>query len=117
MDAKPQQPKARDGVVPTLDVAIGVVNLAKDISGIAPAQAAFGCVSTLLTMIRVTFPSSAARYLRFTHSQDSVVNERDYIDLGLSCADVCQALDRGLKGKRSDELGKSVLEAIQRLTA
>jgi hypothetical protein len=45
-----------------------------------------------------------------------MVNEVDYIDLGLSCADVCQILDRGLKWRRSDELGQSVSEAIERLT-
>ena len=32
--------------------------------------------------------------------QDSMVNEEDYVDLGLSCADVCKALDRGLEGKQ-----------------
>ena len=46
-----------------------------------------------------------------------MANELDYVDLGLSCADVCQALDRGLKGRQSDELGPSVLEAIERLTS
>ena len=46
-----------------------------------------------------------------------MANEPDYVDLGLSCADLCQALDRGLKGRRSDELSLSVLEAIERLTA
>lgn len=43
-----------------------------------------------------------------------MVNELDYIGLGLSCADICQTLDRGLKGRRSDELNRSVLEAIER---
>jgi hypothetical protein len=43
-------------------------------------------------------------------------NEKDYVDLGLSCADVCKALDRGLNGRRPDELNRSVLEAIEQLT-
>lgn len=43
-------------------------------------------------------------------------NEQDYIELGLSCADVCQVLDRGLKGRESDELNQSVLVAIGKLT-
>ena len=45
------------------------------------------------------------------------MNEQDCVELGLSCADVCKALDRGLKGRQLDELSPSVLEAIQQLTA
>ena len=48
--------------------------------------------------------------------QDSMINEDDYVDLGLTCNIVCTALDRGLKGKRLNELGGSVLEAIGQLT-
>ena len=54
---------------------------------------------------------------QLTFIQESMVNEQDCVDLGLSCADVCRALDRGLKGKRSDELSQSMLEAIQQITA
>ena len=43
-------------------------------------------------------------------------NQQDYVDLGSTCAHVCKVLDRGLNGKRSDELSQSVLEAIQGLT-
>jgi hypothetical protein len=39
-------------------VAIDALNLAKDIVDIAPAKAAFGSVSALLTMIRVRFFTS-----------------------------------------------------------
>ena len=52
----------------------------------------------------------------FTLPQESMVNAQDCVDLGLSCADVCKALDRGLKGKQLDQLSLSVLEAIQQLT-
>jgi len=45
-----------------------------------------------------------------------MVNKRDYVDLGLACADVCGALDRGVSGKRLDELSRSVCEAIGQLT-
>ena len=45
-----------------------------------------------------------------------MANDRDYVDLGLSCAEVCQALDRGLNGRRLDELNKPVLGAIGQLT-
>ena len=45
-----------------------------------------------------------------------MINETDYVDLGLACADVCKVLDRGMRGRRMDELGQSVLEAIEQLT-
>ena len=50
-----ERPKGRDGVVSSLNVTIEALNLAKEISGIAPAKTAFGSVSALLTMIRVHF--------------------------------------------------------------
>ena len=53
MDANSQRPKGRDGVLSSLNMAIDAMNLAKDIVDIAPAKAAFGSVSALLTMIRV----------------------------------------------------------------
>jgi hypothetical protein len=53
MAETPQRPKGGGGALVTLDAAITVLNIAKDASGIAPAQAAFGSVSVLLTMIRV----------------------------------------------------------------
>ena len=52
----------------------------------------------------------------FTFIQDSLANRQDYVKLGSSCANVCKVLDRGLDGKRLDELSISVLEAIQQLT-
>ena len=45
-----------------------------------------------------------------------MINKTDYVDLGLACAKVCQALDRGMGGRRVDELSQSVLEAIAQLT-
>ena len=41
----------------------------------------------------------------------------DYIVLGLSCAEVCGALDRGLNGKRSDKLSEPVQKAVEKLVA
>ena len=52
MDSTSQQPKRRDRVLPTLDVFIQVLNIAKDTCGIPPAQIAFGSASVLLAMIR-----------------------------------------------------------------
>ena len=42
-------------------------------------------------------------------------NKDDYVGLGLSCAEVCEALGRGLKGTEPDEPSKMALEAIDRL--
>ena len=55
MDVNSQRQKGRDGALSSLNMAIDVINLAKDIVDIAPAKAAFGSVSALLTMIRVRF--------------------------------------------------------------
>jgi len=45
-----------------------------------------------------------------------MVNELDYVELGLFCARVCRALDRGMKGRQIDEVSDSVFEAIEQLT-
>jgi len=118
MDTKSQRPKGRDGALSSLNVVIEALNLAKEISGITPAKAAFGSVGVLLTMIRVRFRSSdsVTTSLWFTLVQDSMVNKQDYVELGLSCADICRALDRGTGGKSLDDLSHSVCEAINQLT-
>ena len=45
-----------------------------------------------------------------------MANEKDYVDIGSTCANVCKVLDRGLNGRQLDELSQAVLEAIQQLT-
>ena len=45
-----------------------------------------------------------------------MANKLDYVELGLACAGVCRALDRGTNGKRLDELNQSVYQAIEELT-
>ena len=45
-----------------------------------------------------------------------MVNKQEYVDLGLSCVDVCKALERGMGGKTLDELSESVRDAIDQLT-
>ena len=45
-----------------------------------------------------------------------MVDEVDYVELGLLCADICRALDRGTSGKKLDELSQSVCEAINLMT-
>ena len=45
-----------------------------------------------------------------------MINEVDYVELGLVCAHVCEALDRGTNTSRVDQLGQSVLRAIEQFT-
>jgi len=45
-----------------------------------------------------------------------MINEVDYVDLGIACADVCKALDRVMDRRRVDQLNQSVLRAITQLT-
>ena len=44
------------------------------------------------------------------------MNETDFVDLGLACADICTALGRGMDGKKLNDLSQSVSEAIGQLT-
>ena len=56
MDANSSKPqKRRENALSLLNVAIEALNLARDACGIPPAQAVFGSVSILLSMIRVRF--------------------------------------------------------------
>ena len=49
-------------------------------------------------------------------TQDSMTNEVDYVEIGLTCSDICNALGRGMNGKRPDDLSQSVYDAIAQLT-
>ena len=51
----------------------------------------------------------------FTQTQDSMSNKTDYVELGLACAEIYEALKRGTDGRELDDLSKSVREAITRL--
>ena len=53
---------------------------------------------------------------RLKCTQDTMINQMDYVELGLACAEVCAALDRGLSGKRRSDLNHTVREAIEQLT-
>ena len=44
-----------------------------------------------------------------------MIKREDYVALGLACADICTALDRGLSGKRASDLNYPALEAISQL--
>lgn len=45
-----------------------------------------------------------------------MIDEVDYVELGLACANVCTTLGRQLDGKQSDRLNDSMYEAINHLT-
>ena len=55
-------------------------------------------------------------YSGFTSNQDSMANRTDYVELGLACAEVCKALDRGMNGRQMNDLNQSLFEAIEQLT-
>ena len=116
MDTRFQGTNRRNNALSLLNAAIEAMNLIKELSSTTPAKAVFGSVTILMTMIRVRLSSSSMVYCRFTRNQDSMANKADYVDLGLACADVCKALDRGMNGRRLDELNRPVLEAIEQLT-
>ena len=112
MKVDSQRPKEREA---DLNAAIEAMDLAKT-SSITPVKAVFGSVTILLTTIRVCSCSFETIYSRFTPSQDSMIKEPDYIELGLSCADVCRALDQGTSGKKRDELSLPVYDSMNQLT-
>ena len=45
-----------------------------------------------------------------------MVNKVEYVELGLSCTDVCEALNRGMNRNQAEQFGQSVLGSIERLT-
>ena len=53
MNADTQPPKRQGDIISSLNVAIEVLNIAKEVSSITPAKAVFGTVSALLAMIKV----------------------------------------------------------------
>ena len=110
-----QPPKGRGRVISALNVAIDSLNIMKEATSTTPVNPIFGSVALLLTMIRVS-PFFVMRCSRLIRSQDTMANKEDYVDLGLSCADICKALERGMGGKKLDKLSKSVCDAINQLT-
>jgi hypothetical protein len=61
------------------------------------AKDVFDSASIILTTIRVRFLSVHVGRL-LTDAQDSTIKEADCVELGLTCAEVCQAL--GLAGDK-----------------
>jgi hypothetical protein len=117
MATKSPQPKGHDRAIPVLEAFIQILEVAKVACVFPPAQVAIGSTSALLMIIKVCPSYSATLSLQLTSVQDSMANKQDFVELGKSCGRVCQALERGLNGKQSEELSRSVIEAIEELTA
>ena len=45
-----------------------------------------------------------------------MVDKANCVQLGLACADVCQALGRGIDGKQADQPSQSSLRTIEQFT-
>jgi len=112
MKTDPRRPEGRKA---DLNAAIQALDLAKT-SSILPAKAVFNFVTTLLATIRVCPCASAKIYSKFMPSQDSMIENPDCVELGLSCAHVCRTLDQGTNGRKQDELSLSVYDAMNQLT-
>lgn len=42
-----------------------------------------------------------------------MADRTNYVELGLACADICRALDRGMNGGQANQFDRSVFEAIE----
>ena len=116
MAPKPQRPERQDNVISSLNVAIEALNITKEILSITPAKAVCGSVSVILATVRVcVFPIPLVNGGLERTLQDSMINEIDYVELGLACADICTALGRGMNGKKADDLNQSVRDATAQL--
>jgi len=54
MNTKSQQQERQNTALSSLNAAVEALNLAKELSTVAPAKAVFGTVTVILTMIRVS---------------------------------------------------------------
>ena len=105
----------REDAVSALNEAIEALNLMKELSNIMPTGALFGSVSVILRTIRVSFLCFLLTDCRLKCTQDTMIKQADYVELGLACADICTTLYRGLSGKRATDLNYSALDAISQL--
>ena len=46
-----------------------------------------------------------------------MIDEAGFVELGLACAEICQSIDRGMKGGGVYQPGAPILGAIEQLTA
>ena len=48
--------------------------------------------------------------------EDSIISKAEYVELGVTCADVCETIDLGMDRRQEGQLSQSVLEAIEKPT-
>lgn len=116
MISRSWQTKRREAALTALDGSTKALDAAKDMCGVPSAKIALASAFILLTTIKAGYHLFLGGEL-LTHASQENMNKKDnYINLGLSCADVCGALDRGLNGGKSDKLSEPVQKAIEKLT-
>ena len=76
-------------------------------------QKVYLLVFSLLQSGCVSFP--AGQMFIGVHVQDSMIEEAARVELGLTCAEICRALDRGTNEMQQKILSRSILEEIDRL--
>ena len=118
MTTKSQRPRGQDDALSSLNMAIDALNLAKETTEMELAKTVLGSTSNLLIMIKVgSLPVHVGRLLANGCAQSSSIDKVDYIELGLICASICEALNRGMGRRRVDQLSQSVLQAIKKFVA
>lgn len=88
----------QDGARSTLNAAINALDLAKEATNTNPARDAFGSARVLLTTVR-----------------DLTSDRPNCVELGLTCANACQALKRAMSGRQAGQPNQSTLKAIGEL--
>ena len=111
-----QRSKGQDEILSALNVAIKGLNITKEAASTIPVNHVFGSVATLLETIRVSTLLFCEEIFHVHHLQDTMLYDQNYVDLGLSCADACRALERGMGEKELKDLSESVRDAINLLT-
>ena len=115
MGTKSKRSNEPDGTLSSLNAAVNFLDLARDTTSVKPARDTFRAASLLLTTIRVRFLPGFFWLIIDWCTQDETIEEARCVELGLTCAEICRALDRGTNGRQQETLGSSILEAIERL--
>lgn len=115
MIGKSSQPQGRAAGLSQLCMMVERMHLSKELSNIPPLKDVYFTTATLLTTIRVSC-SAPGRCTRLTNSQDSMVHDPDYVELGRYCAQICMALERRTDKIGLDDLNNAVRDAMGELT-
>ena len=99
------------------DIIINMVNIGKQASSVTPSPAVSSTIAILFHHDSGTFPFLYREMFQPTDSQDNMANGQDCVNLGILCANVCDALKQGTKGKKLGDLSEPVRDAVNRLEA